>query len=60
MPGFVEMALAAQKDDAMAQQGLADRGHRLGRQIDKRTPWTSAPIAGVIGRTSWAASDIRE
>jgi len=27
------MALAAEKDDAMAHQGMANRGHRLGRQI---------------------------
>ncbi len=33
MLGFVEMALAAEEDDAMAQQGIADRGHRRGRQI---------------------------
>jgi hypothetical protein len=33
MLGFVEMALAAEKDDAMAQQGIADHGHRLGRQV---------------------------
>jgi hypothetical protein len=25
---LVKMALAAEKDDAMAQQGIADRGHR--------------------------------
>jgi hypothetical protein len=31
--GFVEMALTAEKDDAMAQQGIANRVHRLGRQI---------------------------
>ena len=33
MPGFVEMALAAEEDDAMAQQGIANRGHYFGRQI---------------------------
>jgi hypothetical protein len=33
MLGLVEMALAAEKDDAMAQQGIANRGNRLGRQI---------------------------
>jgi hypothetical protein len=33
MLGFVEMVLAAEKDDSMAQQGIADRGHRLGRQF---------------------------
>src|SRR5882757_2694558 len=33
MPGFVEMALAAEKDDPMAQQGIANCGHRLGLQI---------------------------
>lgn len=33
MPGFVEMALATEKHDAMAQQGIADCGHRFGRQI---------------------------
>jgi hypothetical protein len=33
MPSFVEMALTAEKDDAMAQKGIADRGHRLDRQI---------------------------
>ena len=33
MLGLVEMALPAEKDDAMAQQGIADRGHRLGRQF---------------------------
>ena len=33
MLGFVEMALAAEKDDAMAQQGIANCGHRRGWQI---------------------------
>jgi hypothetical protein len=33
MPGFVKMALAAKKHDAMAQQGISDRGHSRGRQI---------------------------
>src|SRR6266852_6835466 len=33
MPGFVEMALAAEEDDAMAQQRIANGGHRHGRQI---------------------------
>jgi hypothetical protein len=33
MPGFVEMALAAEKHDAMAQQGIADRSHRLGSAL---------------------------
>src|SRR5262249_33033602 len=33
MLGFVEMALAAEKHDTMAQQGIADRSYRLGRQI---------------------------
>src|SRR2546428_239250 len=31
-----------------------------GRSPDSRTPWISAPIAGVIGRTSRAASVARE
>jgi hypothetical protein len=30
MLGFVEMTLAAEKDDAMAQQRVTDRGHRRG------------------------------
>jgi len=33
MPGFVEMALAAEKYDPMAQQGIANRGHRFVRQV---------------------------
>lgn len=33
MLGLVEMALAAEKDDPMAQQGIPDRGHGRGRQI---------------------------
>jgi hypothetical protein len=39
MLGLVEMALAAEKDDPMAQQRIADHGHRLGRQI-ARQPYT--------------------
>ena len=65
MLGFVEMALAAEKDDAMAQQGIADRGHRLGRQIagqpytmdfrtdrrrDRADIESGVGRAGVIGR----------
>jgi hypothetical protein len=30
---FIEMALAVEEDDAMAQQSIADCGHRRGRQI---------------------------
>ncbi len=33
MLGLVEMALAAEKHDQMAQQGIADRRHCLGRQV---------------------------
>jgi hypothetical protein len=33
MFGFVEMALSAEKDDAMAQKSIADRGHRCNGQI---------------------------
>jgi len=33
------MALAAEKDDAVAQHGMANRGHYLGRQI-ARQPYT--------------------
>ena len=33
MLGLVEMVLAAEKHDSMAQQGIADRRHRRGRQI---------------------------
>jgi hypothetical protein len=33
VPGFVEMALAAEKHDAMAQQGIANGINRLDRQI---------------------------
>jgi len=31
MSGFVEMVLAAEKHYAMAQQRIADHGHRFGR-----------------------------
>jgi hypothetical protein len=59
MLGFVEMALSAEEDDPMAQQGIADRRHRLGRQI-ARQPYTMdfctdcrrdrAHIEGHVGR----------
>ena len=53
MLGFVEMALAAEKDDAMAQQSsLIAVTVSAGNSPDSRTPWISAPIAGVIGLTS--------
>jgi hypothetical protein len=60
MPGFVEVALAAEKHDAMTQQGIADRGHRRSRQIaaqpytmdfrtDRRRDRTDNQ--GAVGRT---------
>jgi hypothetical protein len=61
MLGFVEMALAAEKYDAMTQQGIADRGHRRGRQIAGQ-PYTidfrtdrrrdRANIEGGVGRAA--------
>jgi hypothetical protein len=59
MLGFVEMALVSEKDDPMAQQRIADRGRRRGRQIagqphtmDFRTDRRRdrANIEGGVGR----------
>jgi hypothetical protein len=55
------MALAAEKYDAIAQQGIADRGHRRGRQIagqhytmdfrtDRRRDRADVGRTGVIDR----------
>jgi hypothetical protein len=60
MPGFVEMGLAAEEDDAMAQQGIRIAATvEAGRSPDSRTPRISAPIAGVIGHTSRVDSLVR-
>jgi len=49
MLGFVEMALATEKHDPMAHEGIADRSHRCGRQFGRQPHTMDLRTAGVIG-----------
>jgi hypothetical protein len=56
MLGFIEMALAPEKDNAMAQQGVSNCGHPRSRQIARQSHTMDF---GTDCRRDWADIEAR-